>query len=221
MNIIFVKVDRKYSIDQVNNLYGQLANYNSDFNYYCYTDNADEARSLHPKITPLLISPKLHLHKVWNKLHMFSSNFPIKGKMLYFDLDTIIQGDPFKILSDINFDKLTMVNCHWKSKDIVRLTNYDVTVNSSVLAWDSTNPNIHKIWDHFDLSGYRDYFVKKYVGIDRFIVHEDFDSQLFDYFPSDYIMSYKYEDHDKQAPVITFEELDFGSINFKPQPSRD
>jgi hypothetical protein len=105
-----------------------------------------------------------------------------------------------------------MIDCHWKSKDIVRLTNLDVTVNSSVLAWHSDNPKIHNIWNHFN-SGYKDYYLRKYVGIDRFLAHEPFEKDLFDYFPHDYIMSYKYESHNKMAPVITFEELDFGSID--------
>lgn len=217
MNIVFVKVDRKYTIGHVNDLYNQLYKYAPNFKYYCYTDDMDQAKLLDQNITPLQIDPKLHLSKVWNKLHMFSSNFPVKGKIIYFDLDTIIQDDPFTVIDQLDFDKITMVKCHWKPDSIVRLTNYDVTINSSILAWDSTNPQVYQLWDHFANSGYRDYFVKKYAGIDRYIVHEDFDSSLFSYFPTDYIMSYKYEDHDKNAPVITFEELDFGSINFKPR----
>ncbi len=216
MNIIFVKVDRKYTIDNVNTLYNQLHKFGPNFKYYCYTDDLDDAKKLDQNITPLLINPKLHLFKVWNKLHMFSSDFPVKGRILYFDLDTIIQNNPFKIIDQLDFDKITMVDCHWKPRDLVRLTNYDVTVNSSVLAWDSTNEQTHQLWDYFANSGYRDYFVKKYIGIDRYIVHEHSDLKMFDYFPTDYIMSYKYENHDKEAPVITFEELDFGSIDFKP-----
>lgn len=216
MNIVFVKVGTKYNVGHVNKLFEQLYKYRPDFKYYCYTDDMDEAAHFNSNIIPLKINPKLHLFGVWNKLHMFSSDFPIDGNILYFDLDTIIQFDPFTIIDNIDFSKLTMVKCHWKPDSIVRLTNYDVTVNSSILAWNSANKSVHQLWDHFANSGYRDYFVKKYVGIDRYLVHENFDTSLFGYFPTDYIMSYKYEDHNKIAPVVTFEELNFGSINFKP-----
>lgn len=216
MNIVFVKVNTKYSNVDVNNIFRQLYKYRPNFNYYCYTDNISDGANLDNQITPIMIDPKLHLFKVWNKLYMFNENGPIKGQIMYFDLDTIIQSDPFGVIDSIDFTKLTMVKSHWKPEHLVRLTNYDVTVNSSVLAWDSSNTEIHQLWNHFINSGQRDYFVKKYAGIDRYLVHENFNENLFDHFPTEYILSYKYEDHAKRAPVITFEELDFGSIDFKP-----
>jgi len=215
MNIIFVKVNTKYSIDHVNRLFRQLCVYGPNYKYFCYTDDLSESDKFDPRINLVQIDAKLHLYKVWNKLLMFSSDADVQGQNIYFDLDTIIQSNPFNVIKSIDFSKLTMIKCHWKPDSLVRLTNYDVTINSSVLAWDSTNTKIHQLWDHFINSGLRDYFVKKYAGIDRYLVHENFDKTLFDYFPTDYIQSYKYEDHAKPAPVITFEELDFESIDFK------
>jgi hypothetical protein len=212
MNIIFVNFGTKYTPWDVNRLYDGLKKYDKDFKYYVYTDNGIKDLGLYGLEFTVVKPMKPTLPKWWNKLAMFSEAFPAKGKNLYFDLDTIIQGDPFTILDNIDWDKLTMIDCHWKSKDIVRLTNLDVTVNSSVLAWHSDNPKIHNIWNHFN-SGYKDYYLRKYVGIDRFLAHEPFEKDMFAYFPHDYVMSYKYESHDKVAPVITFEELDFGSID--------
>jgi len=45
---------------------------------------------------------------------------------------------------------------------------YDVLINSSIITWTAGEQN--HIWEHF-LSG-KDYFMRKYVGIDRFLVHE-------------------------------------------------
>lgn len=208
MHIVFVKWGSKYSATHVNNLYNSLVKYGSEYQYYCFTD---DPTNVDPNINIIPIDPKLHLKGVWPKLFMFSENFPIKGNIQYFDLDTIIQSNPFGI--HINWDKLTVVDCHWKPKSIVRVNNYDVTINSSVLTWNSLNHEIHNIWSKFN-TGYRDYYLRKYVGIDRFIVHEGFD-HLFDYFPNDYIMSYKYEQL-KPAPVITFEEVDFERADFIP-----
>jgi hypothetical protein len=210
MNVLFVLWGTKYNRSHVENLYNQLKQYGrDDFKYYCFTDQQLDIVG----ITEIPIDPKLHLHGVWNKLYMFSRDFPVSGDIMYFDLDTIIQDNPFNV--GINFDKLTVVDCHWKSPSIVRITNNDVLINSSVLAWNSNNPDIHHIWDHFQLSGYRDYFLRKYVGIDRYLVHEGYDV-LFDKLPHDYILSYKHEDHSKGSPVVTFEEVDFGSVDFIP-----
>jgi len=208
MNIIFVMVGTKYNPEHVNRLYRSLYKYGPEHKYYCYTDASDISFNLNITIIPTFKKP--HLVGVWNKLAMFSSEFPVKGKNLYFDLDTLIVGNPFNV--NIDWDKFTMVDCHWKPQSIIRSSNYDVTFNSSILAWDTDSEIVPQFWDHFILSGQKDYFLRKYVGIDRYLKHEYFDKDDFAYFPHDYIRSYKYEQH-KSAPVITFEELDFGSID--------
>jgi hypothetical protein len=210
LNVVFVNFGTKYTAQQVNALHDSLKQYDRGYTFHVYTDI--NTTNYNPDLA--IVRPlKPTLPKWWNKLAMFNRDFPIKGKILYFDIDTLIKSDPFDIVDNVKWDKLTMVDCHWKPKEIVRLTNLDVTVNSSVLAFDNTNESIHNLWDHFIASGLKDYFLRKYVGIDRYLMHEPFNKDLFDFFPHDYILSYKYEDHSKLAPVITCEELDFGSIN--------
>lgn len=218
INVIFVKFGNKYTPQQVTQLYDSLKRYSLGFKFYVYTDTGMNDVFEYPKELNIITPIKPSLPKWWNKLAMFSSNFPIKGKFVYFDIDTLIQGDPFYILSNTNWNKITLVDCHWKSKDIVRLTNLDVTINSSMMTFDNTNPTVNSVWDHFNNIGLRDYFLRKYVGIDRYLMHEPFDKEMFTTFPHDLILSYKYENHSKPAPVITCEELDFGSINFVPVP---
>ncbi len=218
-NVVFVKWGDKYSSDHVINLYKSLFKYNSECNYYCLTDS-DADTLIEHNIKTISLSHKPALKKWWNKLKMFDKNLPVNnltphalvGKCLYFDLDIKINSDPFLVLDQINWDKLTMIDCHWKQSDLYhRLSNYDVNVNSSVLAWDTEQSNAEEIWDHFIDSGYKDYFLRKYVGIDRYIVHEDFS---YNTFPQDFIQSYKYEKN-KIAPVTTFEEVDFEGTNIK------
>ena len=130
--------------------------------------------------------------------------------ILYFDLDVKINSDPFDIIKQINWNKLTVIDCHWKKSNLYkRLSNYDVDINSSMLAWHSKSTSVHEMWDHFYNSGYKDYFLRKYVGIDRYIVHEDFE---YNTFPHNFIQSYKYEP-DKKAPVTTYEEVNFEGTN--------
>jgi hypothetical protein len=204
-------VGTKYVPQQVNALFESLIQYRPDYQYHCYTDAIDVSMfDSRINIIPVISKPKLV--GVWNKLAMFSNKFPIRGRIMYFDLDTLVVGNPFNV--DIDWDKFTMVDCHWKPQSIIRSSNYDVTFNSSMLAWDTESEIVSQFWDHFIYSGQKDYFLRKYVGIDRYLKHEYFDKDDFAYFPHDYIQSYKYEQY-KQAPVITFEELDFGSIDIE------
>ena len=209
MNIIFVKWGTKYSCDHVINLYNSLKKYDNNYSYYCYTDrDADTLLSCGIKTIPIPEKPALK--KWWNKLKLFDKDFPLVGQNLYFDLDIKINSDPFYIIDKINWEKLTVIDCHWKkSKVYNRLSNYDVNINSSVLAWDTEKSNANEMWDHFHKSGFRDYFLRKYVGMDRYIVHEDFEYNLF---PHSFIQSQKYEPN-KNAPVTTFEEIHFEGTN--------
>ncbi len=208
-NIICVKWGEKYSVKHVIDLIQSLKKYNNKFSYICYTDRDADILEQNDIIT-IPIPNKPLLKKWWNKLKLFDEKFPVSGKNLYFDLDVKINSDPFYIIEHIDWSKLTVVDCHWKKSNLYkRLSNYDVDINSSILAWDTNKSDIHGLWDHFYNSGYKDYFLRKYVGIDRYIVHEDFE---YNTFPHDFIQSHKYEPN-KKAAVTTFEEVNFEGTN--------
>ena len=208
-NIICVKWGEKYSVKHVIDLIQSLKKYNNKFSYICYTDRDADILEQNDIIT-IPIPNKPLLKKWWNKLKLFDETFPVSGKNLYFDLDVKINSDPFYIIEHIDWSKLTVVDCHWKKSNLYkRLSNYDVDINSSILAWDTNKSDIHGLWDHFYNSGYKDYFLRKYVGIDRYIVHEDFE---YNTFPHDFIQSHKYEPN-KKAAVTTFEEVNFEGTN--------
>ena len=206
-NVICVKFGTKYDSEYVNKLYNDLkVKSKLDFTFHCYTD---DPKGIDPEIEiiPQLKNPTLK--GVWNKLRLFDEEMCLEGKTFYFDLDVKILKDPF---IEVDWNRLTVVHSHFKDPSIIRQTNYDVTMNSSVMAWDYGNPNIQKIWDHFN-TGYRDYYLRKYVGIDRFITHEGID---YDLFPPEYIQSAKYQPEvDYEACVLTFEEIDVGLEDLK------
>ena len=200
MNIICVKFGPKYGAEFVNKIYKDL-HYPIDF--YCYTDNAD---GLHKsiKIIPDMGRPTLKVW--WNKLRMFDKNFPLSGKTLFLDLDVKVSAFPEHL--NVSWNKITFIDCHWKQGKLYnRLSNYDVKMNSSMITWDADNPEVHKMWDHFN-TGFRDYYLRKYKGIDRFIVHEDFEYETFNH---QYIQSKKYQEDINYEPIITtFEEMEVG-----------
>lgn len=161
-NIIFVKHGTKYTAAHVNRLYHQLTQYYPDAKYYCYTEDPTDVEI---ECIPCFKRPSLRFW--WNKLAMFSRDFPVEGKCLFFDLDMDIKDD-FTHL--IKWDGLTVLRDYWKDDKYMPPHAYDVHINSSIITW-TAGEQCH-IWDHF-LSG-KDYFMRKYVGIDRFLIHEKF-----------------------------------------------
>ena len=166
-NIIFVKHGNKYNADHVNRLFEQLHNYYPWANYYCYTDNPEGVLA---ECIPCFKKPSLKFW--WNKLAMFSKDFPVSGTCLYFDLDMDIKEDPS---SFINWDGLTILKDYWKDDLYMAPHAYDVRINSSVITWTAGEQN--HIWEHFMSN--KDYFMRKYPGIDRFLVHEGVEFNTF------------------------------------------
>ena len=169
LNIIFVKHGDKYNYEHVNRLTIQLVKYFPFSKFYCYTDNPYEVAI--PTI-PVFEKPKLKYW--WNKLAMFSKDFPVEGKCLYFDLDMDIKRDPSEFLK---WDGLTIIKDYWKDDLYMAPHAYDVHINSSIITWTAGEQN--HVWEHF-LSN-KDYFMRKYPGIDRFLVHEKISHNTFEH----------------------------------------
>lgn len=168
-NILFVKHGTKYHAEHVNILADQLWKYYPNANYYCYTDDP-----IRVKITTIPCFEKPKLKYWWNKLAMFSKDFPVQGRCLYFDLDMDIKEDPSNF---IKWDGLTIIKDYWKDNLYMAPHAYDVHINSSIITWIAGEQS--HIWDHFLTN--KDYFMRKYAGIDRFIVHEKIPHNVFEH----------------------------------------
>lgn len=167
-NIIFVKHGDKYHSGHVNKLADQLFKYYPTANFYCYTDDSSGVQ-----ITTIPIFKKPTLRFWWNKLAMFSKDFPVQGKCLYFDLDMDIKSDPTKWIA--NYDGLNVINAYWKKDRYMAPHAYDVKINSSIITWTAGKQS--HIWEKFLTN--KDYFMRKYAGIDRFLVHEKIEFNTF------------------------------------------
>ena len=128
---------------------------------------------------------------------------------MFFDIDTVIKNDPFKVLDQVEFDKLTILDCPWKADPIYnRATNYDVRIASGVITW--TAGNHTGMWESFMAN--KDYYLRKYKGIDRYIAHEGYS---YNTFPHTYIQSYKYQQEiDYEPAIMTYEEVNFESSKY-------
>jgi hypothetical protein len=177
--------------------------YYPDAKYYCYTDDNADLHG-HIRVIDILKSPKIK--GVWNKLALFAPDmsihgFPLDGQCLYFDLDMDVKSDPSKFL--IGNSGLTLCSDYWKRDnpvfDIPHA--YDVTVNSSIIGW--TAGAHTNIWQRF-LSNH-DYYMRKYEGIDRFIIHENFEVKTFE----DGIVSSVENPYDGTAAIDMYNGIDY------------
>jgi hypothetical protein len=192
-NIIFVKHGDKYSPEHVNRLFEQLHNYYPWANYYCYTDNPEGVLA---ECIPCFKKPSLKFW--WNKLAMFSKDFPVKGRCLYFDLDMDIKSDPSQY---INWDGLTILDAYWKKDKYMAPHAYDVSINSSIITWVAGEQD--HIWEKFMSN--RDYYMRKYPGIDRFLVHEQIPFNTFGHG----IVSSVANSPVANAPVLMYNGIDY------------
>lgn len=167
-NIIFVKHGKKYDAEYVNRLRDKLMPYYPAAQYLCYTD---DPIGVEIECIPCFEKPTLKYW--WNKLAMFSKNFPVKGKCLYFDLDMDIDDD---FTDFIKWDGLTVLDAYWKTGMYMAPHAYDVQINSSIITW--TAGEQHYVWNKFVSN--KDYYMRKYAGIDRFLKHEDIKFNTFE-----------------------------------------
>lgn len=166
MNIVFVKGGTLYSANDVNELAESLKPYFPHARYVCYTDDPSGV-----EIETIDFFKKPTLKKWWNKLALFSNDMPLSGKCIFFDLDVVVNSDPRPYIH--GFDKLHLVSAYWKrdKEEYYIRHRYDTVVNSTVMSWTAGTQD--HIWKHF-LEG-RDYWMRKYSGIDKFIYNERFD----------------------------------------------
>jgi hypothetical protein len=138
-------------------------NYNQEFKFWCCTENPTDIRS-EVNIIPL---HTYDLEKWWWKLWFFSKEFPVKGKCLYFDLDTIIQNN-ITDLVNYNADNPHFVEGRvwWRNG---RKNGTAYRINSSVILWDLNNIN-SKIWENFYPK--REYYINKYGSEDNYLEKE-------------------------------------------------
>ena len=162
INIICLKWGDKYDHEWVNRLYLMVKNRCSvPFNFYCVTENPHK---LHEEVNVIALPLQYELETFWWKLWLFSEEFPLKGKNLFFDLDTVIQND-IKDLCEYNpKDKICILEAKWR-ENIRKLDPDKSATNSSVMLWDSKYNNA--VWSKFILDS--DKYMLTYPGNDDFM----------------------------------------------------
>lgn len=204
VTILCVRFGKKYGREYVERLRNMISrNLSSSYEFACLTDDKhpiDKVKTIY--------QPSSNYSKLWwHKIHMFDGSLPLKGKIIYFDLDVVVHRDiekiikfPFKNLAGIR-DFNRKFHPSWQY------------LNSSVMSW--YHGTQHNIYDSFKkdtstamrLQGDQDYIWKLMKNNITF-------------WPESWIQSYKWEVRRKDELVVTNGKRNFKTI-FNGSPEND
>ena len=176
--VLCLKHGTKYSFDYVNRLYNMVKrNCTIDFEFVCLTE---DPRDLDPNIKVIALPGGLQ--GWWCKPYMFSNDLPLKGTILYLDLDVVISG---------NIDKLfTYCPTHWCTiRDFTRVMRPSwKKYNSSIVRFKSGQ--LHHVWEEFDKN--KNEIQKRLHGDQDWLYEATRKNQAMLY-PDSWILSWKWE----------------------------
>lgn len=113
-NVVCMKWGDKYGAEYVNRLYNMAArNLTLPFDFHCFTD---DSRGLSKEIDARPL-PEMALppdrERGWRKLSCFKADFPVQGRILFLDLDTVIVDNIDAYFTMEAGDNLIVIR-HWK-----------------------------------------------------------------------------------------------------------
>lgn len=174
--LLSLKHGKKYSSEYVNRLYDMVSrNCTLDYQFVCLTD---DPKGLNGNIVTHPLPPELT--GWWCKPYMFSKDLPIKGTILYMDLDIILSG---------NIDELfTYKPGRWCAiRDFTRKMRPGwVKYNSSIVRFDTGQ--LDHVWTGFKKGAVN--IMKRMHGDQDWLYEADKNAI---YWPDDWILSWKWE----------------------------
>ena len=137
-NIICLKWGTKFASEYVNRLYKGFKRHTTiPFTFHCFTENPRDI------INDVIIHklPSTGLEIWWNKLWLFSDQFPLSGRVFYLDLDTLIVGNVDDIIS---YDKDFVI-----VRDFYHALRSSVAKNAQSCIMSFEAHKHHDIWEVF------------------------------------------------------------------------
>lgn len=184
--IVCLKYGTKYSAEYVNKLYSMTKRHCSvDCKFVCITEDTS---GLNPEIEvlPLTIDPEIA--GWWYKVFLFDRKFPLKGRLLFIDLDVVIYNDIGKFFE---YETDSFVISRGFSKK-----NY-LGMNSSCFRFDTgTQPHVY---DEFIKD--KNLIMKRLHGDQDWIQEK---VSKYSFWPDGWLKSYKLDGIDKEASIAVF-----------------
>lgn len=205
--VVCLKHGTKYSADYVNKLFNMVKrNTTVPYEFVCFTENK---KGLNPDIRVIDLFLHPNISGWWYKTYFFNPHLPLKGTILYFDLDVIIFN---------NIDNLFT----YKENEFCIIRDFNRHVRPN---WDRMNSSVFRLNTGDQLQVYEDYIkdpslAKKFHGDQDWIFAKVKDR--FNFWPDEWIQSYKWEMRDRtQLRLINGRRnfIDVAIPNVKEQTS--
>lgn len=197
VTVLCVRYGNKYGRDYVERLRNMVARHITlPYEFVCLTDDQHPIEGVRSIVQPSAGYTKLW----WQKVHMFDPNLPIKGRVIFFDLDVVIHNNIDKLVSLMPTEFIGIHDFNRKF-----YANW-VNLNSSVMAW--THGTQSHIWNQFRndpaaaqrLPGDQDWIWK--TSKDRI-----------KFWPKEWIQSYKWEIRRKEDLTLVNGKRNFRQID--------
>jgi hypothetical protein len=177
--VLCLKHGTKYSAEYVNRLYNMVQrNCTLDVEFVCLTD---DSKGIDPRIK--ILSLPTYLKGWWCKPYMFSNDLPLKGTVLYMDLDVVIAK---------NIDQLfTYYPQSWCTiRDFTRKMRPTwEKYNSSIVRF--RTGTMDQFWENFKNNS--DQIQKKFYGDQDWLFDATHIEKPAKLYPDEWIQSWKWE----------------------------
>jgi len=205
-NVVCLKYGDKYPPHYVNKLYNMVQRHTTGkVGFYCVTENPEGLDS-HIKIISL--PEHKNLQGWWYKPFVFSKDFPVKGKLLFLDLDIVIIKN-----IDCFFDYLPPSFC--VIRDFTRSMNPSWNrYNSSVFRLDSGT--LGHVWDFL----IRDTSITRRLHGDQDWLYERIKDNV-EFWPDEWCQSYKWEIRSRAEIVGVGRQRNFATVLTEPKIKLD
>ena len=186
--VVCLKWGDKYSADYVNKLHNMVArNLTLPYKFVCFTENKN---GLDPDILTFPL-PELPVKGWWYKPYFLGNDLPLKGNILFLDLDLIVFN---------NIDKLFTYKPNAPFV-IIRDFNRQVRKN-----WDRVNSSVFRIQSGAKDTQYQEFVKRHSEHTKRMPGDQDWMYRFckpYEYWPDEWIQSYKWEMRGRQTLTVT------------------
>lgn len=194
--ILCVRFGNKYGIEYVERLRNMVSRHITvPYEFVCLTDDQHTI----PNVRNIYQPNANYARGWWHKVHMFDSQLPIKGRILYFDLDVVIHNNIDKLTK---FNRNNFIGIHDFNRKFFPSWNH---LNSSVLAW-----------NHGTQSHIYDQFKKDPNQAQRLQGDQDWIWKLcresMKFWPKEWVMSYKWEIRSRDELMVANAKRRFKTV---------
>lgn len=205
ITVLCVRFGTKYGGEYVERLRNMVSRHLTvPYEFACLTDDQHDI----PGVRKIYQTNANYTKGWWHKVHMFDNALPIKGRILYLDLDVVIHANMDKL---IQYHPDNFIGIHDFNRKFYPSWNY---LNSSVMAW--THGTQAHIYTQFKkdpsqaqrLQGDQDWIWK--VAKERI-----------KFWPKEWIMSYKWEIRSRDELLSSNNRRTFKTVRDDVSPLPD